>query len=345
MATCGLARKACRGPGGCGSPRSSIQGSGPGLLERGTPVRPGAAVLGRRRAVGRRRRRTRCRGRRWPAVRRGRVHLTIVRATHRVRSRRALEVAAPFPCGYGRSRRSRARPGRMRSSRRRTRRRCRVRLEHSRGVLERPLPAAQAGEARRRGQGGVAAAVRPVQRRSGRASAGGDQRGGDRAARRSRRGGLPEEASRWLSGSRSPGCGGARRRAPVPAPGRACLRGRWPGRSAASRSVRLLRSLTGVPSPGSWCTACRPGSPGRGPSIPIRIPACCRRSVRATSSTLGVGSPDGWLWKSTMAAAVTPPLRQEICDARDRLGDLVWLAGGRPVELGRVVASGVGAVH
>src|SRR5438105_548581 len=38
-------------------------------------------------------------------------------------------------------------------------------------------------------------------------------------------------------------------------------------------------------------------------SIPIRVPAAARRRVRATSSPEGSGSPEGWLWNRTSAAA------------------------------------------
>ena len=37
--------------------------------------------------------------------------------------------------------------------------------------------------------------------------------------------------------------------------------------------------------------------------MPITVPASISRAVSARSSGLGAGSPDGWLWKSTMAAA------------------------------------------
>ena len=38
-------------------------------------------------------------------------------------------------------------------------------------------------------------------------------------------------------------------------------------------------------------------------SMPMMLPASMRRAVRATSSPLGDGSPDGWLWKRTTAVA------------------------------------------
>ena len=38
-------------------------------------------------------------------------------------------------------------------------------------------------------------------------------------------------------------------------------------------------------------------------SMPMISPACTSRLVSSTSSRLGVGSPDGWLWNSTIAAA------------------------------------------
>ena len=39
--------------------------------------------------------------------------------------------------------------------------------------------------------------------------------------------------------------------------------------------------------------------------MPIKVPAAANRPVSSLSSGLGEGSPDGWLWKTTIAAA--PP--------------------------------------
>ena len=96
--------------------------------------------------------------------------------------------------------------------------------------------------------------------------------------------------------------------APRRAPGgrRAAAAGlRRQPRGASASSASLRRTACSAPGRSSGrprCTARQPsGSPVRvsaritwsRTSIPIRVPACCSRSVRATSSTLGAGSPRG----------------------------------------------------